>query len=46
MAVSPTARAKKVRLVIMDVDGVLTDAGMYYTESGDEFKKFALPQNL
>jgi 3-deoxy-D-manno-octulosonate 8-phosphate phosphatase (KDO 8-P phosphatase) len=24
----------------MDVDGVLTDAGMYYTESGDEFKKF------
>ncbi|WP_232064554.1 KdsC family phosphatase [Rhodocytophaga rosea] len=23
-----------------DVDGVLTDAGMYYTESGDEFKKF------
>jgi len=24
----------------MDVDGVLTDAGMYYTESGDELKKF------
>ena len=22
------------------MDGVLTDAGMYYTESGDEFKKF------
>ncbi|MEO6497704.1 MAG: HAD hydrolase-like protein, partial [Mucilaginibacter sp.] len=22
------------------VDGVLTDAGMYYTESGDELKKF------
>lgn len=24
----------------MDVDGVLTDAGMYYTENGDELKKF------
>jgi YrbI family 3-deoxy-D-manno-octulosonate 8-phosphate phosphatase len=27
-------------MLAMDVDGVLTDAGMYYTESGDEFKKF------
>jgi YrbI family 3-deoxy-D-manno-octulosonate 8-phosphate phosphatase len=34
------ARARKVRLVAMDVDGVLTDAGMYYTETGDELKKF------
>ena len=33
-------RARKIRLVAMDVDGVLTDAGMYYTESGDELKKF------
>ena len=31
---------KRVRLVAMDVDGVLTDAGMYYSESGDELKKF------
>ncbi len=30
----------KIKLFITDVDGVLTDAGMYYTESGDEFKKF------
>src|SRR5207244_10984604 len=27
-------------MLAMDVDGVLTDAGMYYTESGDELKKF------
>lgn len=33
-------RARKVKLVAMDVDGVLTDAGMYYTERGDELKKF------
>jgi YrbI family 3-deoxy-D-manno-octulosonate 8-phosphate phosphatase len=33
-------RARKIKLVAMDVDGVLTDAGMYYTETGDELKKF------
>ena len=31
---------KRIRLFATDVDGVLTDAGMYYSESGDEFKKF------
>lgn len=30
----------KLNLLLIDVDGVLTDAGMYYTESGDELKKF------
>jgi len=43
-----TARSRKVsrkllsqiRLFATDVDGVLTDAGMYYAESGDEWKKF------
>jgi len=29
-----------IKIFLSDVDGVLTDAGMYYTESGDEFKKF------
>ncbi|HSA62227.1 MAG TPA: HAD hydrolase family protein [Nitrospiraceae bacterium] len=31
---------RRIRLFAMDVDGVLTDAGMYYSESGDELKKF------
>ncbi len=31
---------QKVRLFATDVDGVLTDGGMYYSESGDELKKF------
>ena len=31
---------KNIRLVATDVDGVLTDSGMYYSESGDEWKKF------
>ncbi|MFI3331556.1 MAG: acylneuraminate cytidylyltransferase [Rikenellaceae bacterium] len=29
-----------IKLFLSDVDGVLTDAGMYYSESGDELKKF------
>lgn len=33
-------RAKKIKLVITDVDGVLTDGGMYYTAKGDIMKKF------
>ena len=31
---------KRIRLFGTDVDGVLTDAGMYYSESGEELKKF------
>jgi YrbI family 3-deoxy-D-manno-octulosonate 8-phosphate phosphatase len=30
-----------LKLFIMDVDGVLTDAGMYYSQNGDELKKFS-----
>jgi YrbI family 3-deoxy-D-manno-octulosonate 8-phosphate phosphatase len=29
-----------IKLFLSDVDGTLTDAGMYYTEDGNEFKKF------
>ena len=29
-----------IKLLITDSDGVLTDGGMYYTETGDEIKKF------
>ncbi|WP_242203337.1 acylneuraminate cytidylyltransferase [Aestuariivivens insulae] len=31
---------KTIKLFLSDVDGVLTDAGMYYSENGDELKKF------
>lgn len=31
---------KNIKLFLTDCDGCLTDGGMYYTESGDEFKKF------
>jgi len=35
-----TPKFSKIKIFLSDVDGVLTDAGMYYTENGDEFKKF------
>lgn len=31
---------KTIKLFLSDVDGTLTDGGMYYSESGDELKKF------
>lgn len=31
---------KRIKLFLSDVDGVLTDGGMYYSESGVESKKF------
>jgi len=31
---------KPIKLFLSDVDGVLTDGSMYYTESGDEMKRF------
>ena len=37
---SLAASLKRIRLFATDVDGVLTDAGMYYSESGEETKKF------
>ena len=30
-----------IKLFISDLDGVLTDGSMYYSESGDEFKRFS-----
>lgn len=38
--VLPKPDISEIRLFLSDVDGVLTDAGMYYAENGDELKKF------
>ncbi len=34
------AKAKKVRLLMLDVDGILTDGRIYYTDNGEEIKAF------
>jgi 3-deoxy-D-manno-octulosonate 8-phosphate phosphatase (KDO 8-P phosphatase) len=36
------ARAQRVRVAAFDVDGVLTDGRLYYTDSGEELKAFSV----
>ena len=38
--------SSNIKMIVFDVDGVMTDAGMYYTESGDEMKKFNAKDGL
>jgi 3-deoxy-D-manno-octulosonate 8-phosphate phosphatase (KDO 8-P phosphatase) len=33
-------RAAKIELLLLDVDGVLTDGGIVYTDAGEEIKRF------
>ena len=33
-------KCKKIKLVLTDVDGVLTDSGRYFSEKGETLKKF------
>ena len=33
-------KAKQIELLAFDVDGVLTDGGIYYDHKGNELKKF------
>ena len=35
-----TQQIKPLRLVVFDVDGILTDGGLYISDSGEEFKRF------
>ena len=36
----PLSRSKLIRLIAFDVDGVMTDGGLYFSDSGEEFKRF------
>ncbi len=37
---------KDIRLILLDIDGTLTDGGMYYTEQGDQFKRFDVKDGM
>jgi len=39
-------RAKKIKAVIFDVDGVLTDGGLYRSDDGQEIKRFNATDGL
>ena len=34
------AKLRRIRMVLLDVDGVLTDGGLYYSANGVELKRF------
>lgn len=39
-------KAKKIKLVLTDNDGVLTDTGVYYSAKGEEFKRFSIRDGM
>jgi 3-deoxy-D-manno-octulosonate 8-phosphate phosphatase (KDO 8-P phosphatase) len=48
-ALSPAelrSRARRLRLVLTDCDGVLTDATVWYSERGEELKRFSLRDGM
>ena len=40
------ARARRIRLVLTDCDGVLTDGGVYYSAQGEEMKRFNIRDGM
>lgn len=40
MEKSLRTKLSRIKLLATDVDGVLTDGGLYYSENGDELKRF------
>lgn len=40
------ARAARIRLVLTDCDGVLTDAGVYYSADGEAMKRFSFRDGM
>jgi 3-deoxy-D-manno-octulosonate 8-phosphate phosphatase (KDO 8-P phosphatase) len=39
-------RIRPMRLLLLDVDGVLTDGGIYYAEGGEEMKRFHIQDGM
>ncbi len=39
-------RASRIKLLVTDVDGVLTDAGVYYSARGEELKRFSMRDGM
>jgi 3-deoxy-D-manno-octulosonate 8-phosphate phosphatase (KDO 8-P phosphatase) len=39
-------RAHKIKLLLTDCDGVLTDGGVYYSAGGEEMKRFSIRDGM
>lgn len=40
------AKARHIRLLLTDVDGVLTDTGVYYSAQGEELRRFSVRDGM
>ena len=43
---SELAKSKSIKLVVLDVDGVFTDGGLYYSSDGEDAKKFNVKDGM
>ena len=39
-------KARRIRLLLSDCDGVLTDGGVYYSAEGEEMKRFSIRDGM
>ena len=39
-------KAEKIKVLLTDVDGVLTDTGIYYGQDGEAFKRFSIRDGM
>jgi YrbI family 3-deoxy-D-manno-octulosonate 8-phosphate phosphatase len=39
-------KAQKIKMLITDVDGVMTDGGMYFSSTGEEMKRFSVKDGI
>ncbi|MBT8379804.1 MAG: HAD-IIIA family hydrolase [Ignavibacteria bacterium] len=44
--ISLKEKLEKIKVVITDNDGVLTDTGVYYSEKGEELKRFSIRDGM
>lgn len=46
ISINKSSNLNNIRLLLTDVDGVLTNGGMYYANSGDELKQFNVKDGM
>lgn len=39
-------KLNKIKMLVMDVDGTLTDGSVYYSQNGEEFKRFSIRDGM
>ncbi len=45
-AATVKGKARKIRMLLTDVDGVLTDTGVYYSDVGEVLKRFSIRDGM